>query len=400
MNGDAGWLRKDVRGRRLLDRLHDAAQFLVRRRLDRDTGLVANALTADWGDVSPAYPDQRAIYADPRTPRVVGLYTNALLVRAADQLSEMAAALGDGVLASYWRTRATTLRASVVGHLWQEGRGYFRMHLALPPRPGPEGHTYAWPLPEPLRDDGTRFALGGNAMAVLAGIASEAQAGRIFAAAEASRDRARLTGFGAVLLPPFPSGAFLHPAMREPWSYQNGGAWDWFAGRFVLAEFATGHSRLAREHLAGLARRARAAGGVFEWYARDGTGRGSGRYAGSAAALGQAVIEGLFGVNLHAGRLDLTLRLDRSGAIELQEPSTNRSVALRYRVAPRRLFLELETNATLGRIAILLPAGKRLAETRMGEAAIAATVTTVGEDVFAILPGGTSPLRVDLRLDR
>ncbi len=398
LSGDAAWLRKDVRGRRLLDRLHDAASFLMQRRLDRGTRLVANALTADWGDVSPVYADQRAIYADPRTPMVVGLYTNALLVRGADQLAELATASGDRVRGSYWRTRSATLRAAVASHLWQEPRGYFRMHVALPPRPGPGGGSYAWPLPERLQDDGGRFALGGNAMAVLAGLASEAQAGRIFAAAEARRNQGRLTSFGAVLLPPFPSGAFLHPAMREPWSYQNGGAWDWFAGRFVLAEFAAGHSRLARGHLAGIARRVQSAGGLFEWYTRDGIGRGSGRYAGSAAALGQAVIEGLFGVDLRDGRLELDLRLDRSGALRLHEPATNRSVDLRYRVEPQRLVLDVETNAIVGRIAVLLPRGKRVAEARIGEAPIAFTTEAVGDDVFAVVPGGKSPLRVELLL--
>jgi len=400
LSGDAAWLRKDVRGRRLLDRLHDAAQFLVRRRLHRESGLVENALTADWGDVSPVYADQRAIYADPRTPMVLGLYTNALLVRGADQLADMAAAADDRVRASYWRTRSATLRAAVASHLWQEARGYFRMHVALPPRPGPGGGSYAWPLPERLQDDGGRFALGGNAMAVLAGLTTETQARRIFAAAEASRRQAGLTRLGAVLLPPFPSGVFLHPAMREPWSYQNGGAWDWFAGRFVLAEFAAGHSRLAREHLAGLARRVQSAGGLFEWYTRDGIGRGSGRYAGSAAALGQAVIEGLFGVDLYGDRLDLRLRLDRSGILHLDEPATNDAVDLRYRVAPRRLVLDIDTTASLGRIAMLLPTGTRVAEAHMSGARITVTTEVVGEDVFAVVPGGKSPLSVELHLDR
>ncbi len=398
LSGDSGWLGKEVRGRRLLDRLHDAARFLMQRRLDQGTRLVANALTADWGDVSPVYADQRAIYDDPRTPQVVGLYTNALAARATDQLAEMAAATGDAVRASYWRSRSATLRAAIARHLWQEQRGYFRVHVPLPPRPGPGGGSYAWPLPSALLDDGARFALGGHAMAVLAGLASEAQARRIFAAAEASRKQARLATLGAVLLPPFPKGAFLHPAMREPWSYQNGGAWDWFAGRFVLAEFEAGHSHLAREHLAGIAQRVRAAGGLYEWYARDGAGKGSGRYAGSAAALGQAVIEGLFGVDLRGGRLELDLRLDRSGAIRLQEPATNRSVDLRYKVEPQRLVLEVDTNAAVGRIAVLLARGKRVAEARIGGAPSAFTTEAVGDDVFAVVPSGKSPVRLELLL--
>lgn len=400
LTGDDAWLRKDVRGRRLFDRLHDAAQSLVPRRTDRGTGLVANALTADWGDVSPTHPDQRAIYVDAGTPLVVGLYTNALAVRAYGQLAEMARALGDAVRAAYWRSRASRLRASLVRHLWQEPRGYFRMHAPLPPRPGPEGGAYAWPLPAALQDDGARFALGGNAMAILAGVATEAQARRIVASAEASRKEARIATLGAVLIPPFPKDAFLHPAMREPWSYQNGGLWDWLAGRFVLAEFKTGHSRLAREHLAGIARRAQATGGLYEWYTRDGAGKGSARYAGSAAALGQAVIEGLFGVDLHGGRLDLRLRLDRSGAVQLHEPATNSDIDLRCRVEPRRLVLDLDTNATLGRVAVLLPKGTRVAHARAGLASLTIVTESVGDDTFGVVRGVAAPLNVELLLDR
>jgi mannosylglycerate hydrolase MGH1-like protein len=398
LTGDGAWLRKEIRGRRLLDRLDVAALFLWQQRLDRATGLVVNALTADWGDVGPVYADQRAIYVDPATPLALGLYTNALAVRAARQLAEMAAAAGDPVRASFWRTRSVTLRAAAFRRFWQEQRGYFCMHVAQPPRPG--GGTYAWPLPEALQDDGARFALGGNAMAVLAGLANAEQAGRIIAAAEASRKEARLFTLGAVLLPPFPKGAFPHPAMREPWSYQNGGQWDWFAGRFVLAEFEAGHSLLAREHLAGIARRAQAAGGLYEWYTRNGVGRGSRRYAGSAAALGQALIEGLFGVDLHAGRLDLRVRLDRSGFLLLHEPATNRSVELRYRVESRRLDLDLDTNATVGPMAVLLPSGTRVAEARVGDASSAFTTETLGEDIYAVVGGGSSPIRVELRLER
>ncbi|HET7294650.1 MAG TPA: hypothetical protein VFM88_19670 [Vicinamibacteria bacterium] len=400
LTGDDPWLRKRVGGRRLFDRLHDALQFVVRSRQDRGTGLVANALTADWGDVSPVYGDQRAIYADARTPLVVGLYTNALAARAAGQLAEMATSVDDAVRSAYWRTRGAALRAAIQRHLWQEARGYFRMHLPLPPRPGPDGGAYAWPLAEALQDDGARFALGGNAIAILAGVADAAQSRRILAAAEASREAARLPSVGAVLLPPFPRGAFLHPALREPWSYQNGGAWDWFAGRLVLAEFLAGRSRLARAHLAAIAGRAQRAGGLFEWYTRDGAGQGSSRYAGSAAALGQAVVEGLFGVDLRHGRLDLRVRLDRSGAIRLREPATSSAIDLRCQVDPRRLVLELETNVAVGQAAILLPSGTRVAETRIGGSPGAFATEAVGEDVFAVVRGGQGPLRIDVLLER
>jgi hypothetical protein len=57
--GRVDWLTRDIAGRRLLDRLEAALEFVWRDK--RHGGLVVTALTADWGDVSPAYPDQRVI---------------------------------------------------------------------------------------------------------------------------------------------------------------------------------------------------------------------------------------------------------------------------------------------------------------------------------------------------
>ena len=74
---DDRWLKKRIMGTPIIERTEAALSSLARRRRDARTGLISSAFTADWGDVSPLYPDQRAIYLDDRTPVVVGLYTNA-----------------------------------------------------------------------------------------------------------------------------------------------------------------------------------------------------------------------------------------------------------------------------------------------------------------------------------
>src|SRR5207245_10710106 len=111
------------------------------------------------------------------------------------------------------------------------------------------------------------------------------------------------------LLPPSPAGVFRHPILREPYTYQDGGQWDWFGGRLVRAEFERGQDVLARRHLGQIATRAVRSGGMREWATREGVGRGSAAYAGSDGGLGAALVAGRFGVDLHEGHLDLTVLL-------------------------------------------------------------------------------------------
>lgn len=378
--GDVGWLRHDVAGEPLLHRLERALGSVYERRRDARTGLIVNALTADWGDVSPTYADQRAIYLDPRTPRAVGLYTNALFVQAARELALLHAHAGDGVGAARWVARAAEIGAAVEGLLWQERRGFFRMQLVLTP-----------PLAPRFPDTAGVFALGGNAHALRAGLASGARALRVLDVADERRRQYGLATVGAVLLPPLADGAFAHPAMARAWHYQNGGQWDWIAGRFLLAAYEAGDSERATAQLAAIARRVTQAGGLHEWYTRDGRGQGSATYAGAAAALAQAAIEGLFGVRLRLERLDLRVRLgERDGSLRLEQPSTGTRVAYRYacRRAARRLTLEVDSTArTPGTLAVRLPRGTRATGVTLDGAAAAWRAETIGRDEFAALDG-------------
>jgi hypothetical protein len=252
------------------------------------------------------------------------------------------------------------------------------MHVPLRSPPG-------WTPP----DDGDIFALGGNALAALYGIAGP-RTDRIVEAAERRRREHGLSTVGGVLLPPYPAGFFRHPILREPFTYQNGGLWDWWAGRFVLAEFERGHAVQAMEHLRALAARAVAAGGLHEWRTRDGTGQGSPRYAGSAAALGAAVLQGLFGLDLGSDGLALHVRLGaRSGAVRAHEPASGTTVAYRQDYDPRArsLALSFESSAPgIGRLEILLPPGTTPAALRIDARSRALPpVRVVGKDRYAVV---------------
>jgi hypothetical protein len=391
ITGDRAWLKSTVAGRALVDRLDASLSFLLRRRFSRRHGLVTSAFTADWGDVSPVHGDQRAIYLDDKTPVVVGLYTNVLFFRAARDLEALLDAAGRPARARFWAAQARNVRAAINRHFWQRDRGFYRMHLVVS---APAG----WNAP----DDGDVFALGGNAVAVLYGVADAEQAPRVFAAVEERRRRFGVSTVAGTLLPPYPSGFFRHPILREPYTYQNGGQWDWFAGRLLVAEFERGHATAARRQLGEIAARVARTGGMREWATRDGAGRGSATYAGSAGALGAAVIAGLFGVDLHGGRLDLTVRLgEEAGELRLREPATGIDVACSsaYDAASRTLRVGYSSGARrAGTLRVRVPAGMRPVSAILDGRARTVRTETVGEDVHAVLttPPGTHELKLKL----
>jgi hypothetical protein len=188
----------------------------------------------------------------------------------------------------------------------------------------------------------------------------------------------------------------------DPYEYQNGGQWDWFGARLVLAAFERGHSVWARARLTEIARRAKAAGGLYEWYDRQGRGQGSPRYAGSAGALGDAVIHGLFGVGLSRGRLDLSLRLgERSGRISLRQPATSTRLECETVVDASRIVVSYDsTVAGSGRLAVLLPERRSVAGATFDGRPVTVAVETVGEDRFAVIETDWVRHRLELRLGR
>jgi hypothetical protein len=342
--------------------------------------------------VSPVYADQRVIYLDDATPVVGSLYASALYARAARGLAEMHRASGDVSRAAKWTARADAAAAAINRRLWQPRRGFYRLHVPVASPPG-------WTPP----DDADVFALGGNALAALYGVANGSRVARIADVAERRRREHRLATVGGVLLPPYPAGFFKHPILRDPYTYQNGGQWDWWAGRFVLAEFERGHAVRAMEHLRALAGRVVAAGGLHEWSTRDGKGQGSPRYAGSAGALGTAVLQGLLGLDLGKDGLALHVRLGaRSGEVRAHEPATGTTVAYRqaYDARARLIELSFESNVPgTGRLEVLLPPGAAPAAFRMdGRRRPLPAVRAVGNDRYAVVTTDWKPHALALAL--
>ncbi len=379
------WLRKEMSGEKIVDRLEKALAFVFQNRWDERLGLVTGAHTADWGDVDTEDPDQRAIYVDEKTHWTVDIYDQSMAYQACLELAAMLEATGEKRRASSWRERAAHLQEATNRWLWQEDKGFYRVHR----------HLDAW---EHDFDEDDIFAMGGNAQAILSGLAGAQKAARIIRQALERQQSFSVSTISGCLLPPYPAGLFKHPAMDELYEYQNGGQWDWFGGRLVCAMFEHGFSRLARQKLLDIVRKNIANGGLYEWDTRDGEGRGSDYYAGSAGSLGRALFEGYFGFKLEEKSLILSPRLGEDEAtVRLYLPAADLFLAYEYRLDRRERKIHLRTNGNFphrAKIRLLIPwdffepgkrrAGKELVEISRQGKRVPFLWQSVNEDDYAV----------------
>ncbi len=364
-----------------------AMDALIRDRTDPKTGLVWSGLTADWGDVSPVYPDQRAIYLDAKTPRTLSLYSNVMAYAALDCLASLE---GPKARQEALAARAAKLKDRVRSGFWMKDRGFFRIRLPLDP------------LPQGFSDDGDRFALGGNALAVLFGVADDAEADSLFDTAERLRAANRFSTISTTLIPPYSKGTFQHPAMNEPFQYQNGGQWDWFGAALVQAEFERGRSEQARAHLDQIASRVLKAGpGLHEWYAQDGSPKGSAAYAASAAAIHNAIVKGLLGITRFPQGYRVVLRTGETLLpFEVKSRAAGTVLSVSQAVTAEAIDVQVGGGAPLREICTVLPIGRMPAEPSMEGAGSPPRVERIGSDtlICADATSQTSPARVRFAL--
>jgi hypothetical protein len=350
LKGDRGrdWLLKPVAGGAVVDRLERALRFPFARRYSARYGLLTGAHTADWGDVDPEDAGQQAIYVDERTHWTADIYDQAMAYEACLEMAAMLRSLGRQEPAAAWLKAARDLQARTNRYLWQESRGFYRVHIHL----DDWRHDF---------DEGDMFAMGGNAQAVISGLADGRQSEKIIDGALARQARFGVSTISGALLPPYPAGFFKHPQMDEPYEYQNGGQWDWFGGRLILAMFENGFSRVALDKLVEVARKDLANEGFYEWDTREGLGRGSDYYGGSAGSLARALYEGYFGIRLSANGLVLAPRLaEDSALVHVFYPAADIFAAYDYQPDPadRKISLRYNSNDPRpGTIKIWVPWG-------------------------------------------
>lgn len=378
----ATWLRRDIRGRSVLRRLDDAAGWLLEQRLDADTGLIWRGHTTDWGDVKWE-PSRTPTDLEPGDQRTASIYDQAIAYAAFGALARFHEAVGDAEGQAAWQQRAQALRDATERWLWQDAadRGFYRIHVHL--QPDQIQHDF---------DEGTVVAIG-NAAAVYYGLAPAERTSRVLSALERARLNAGAPKPGLTVDPPYLG---WQETQMGPRVYQNGALWDWWGGRQVSGEFRAGYSALARQHLEQIALDwAQNPGKVYEWQspwlARTSQDDG---YAGAAGAVGEAVIAGLFGVDLRRGTLRITPRLGlTAGWIRVYEPASGISAAYRFSPTMASISVEIATNSPDAvSVELPLPAAWSgpVRATLDGADALPASLTEVGEErhLVVVIPSG------------
>ncbi|HEX2695630.1 MAG TPA: hypothetical protein VHP61_07730, partial [Acidobacteriota bacterium] len=308
-------------------------EFVWKNRLEVERGLIKGAHTADWGDVEMEDADQSALYSGKTTRWTADIYDQSMFYQASMDLVRWYGSAGSGDKAGLWRDRAESVRRNAAKWLWQDNKGFYRVHTHT----GPWRHDI---------DEDDIFAMGGNVQAMISGLSGgpgDDKRRRIIEQALARQKEFGVSTISGSLLPPYPAGFFKHPALDEPYEYQNGGQWDWFGGKLVLAMFESGFAREAREKLLEIARKNIRNGGLYEWDTKDGAGRGSDFYSGSAGSLARALVEGYFGVRVSANGLEISPRLGLDNArVHVHIPASGRFIAYDYRVDDKTRKLRLE----------------------------------------------------------
>jgi hypothetical protein len=153
--------------------------------------------------------------------------------------------------------------------------------------------------------------VGGNAEAIRAGLLSAKEISRLLQALEKQRRQFNLRTVSFTLLPPYPEGFFPHPLLRSPWSYQNGGEWDWIGGRLVTALYQAGFPAEAEKYLKEISEKNLGEMNIFEWSDKNGNGQGALFYAGAAGVLGEAILHGHLGLQEDFDRYTIPVGKDR-----------------------------------------------------------------------------------------
>lgn len=366
-----------------VSKLIGAVNALTRDRTDTKSGLIWSGLTADWGDVSPVYPDQQAIYFDAKTPRTLSLYSNVMVYGALKCLSTL-----DGPTAQQdaLAERAAQLRNLIRSAFWMKDAGFFRVRVPFDA------------LPTGFADDDARFALGGNALAALFGVADPEQATAIFKTAERLRLAQSFSTISTDLVPPYAAFVFQHPAMREPFRYQNGGQWDWFGAALVEAEFERGSATLALTHLNQIVSRILHAGpGIHEWYGSDGTPEGSPAYAAAAAALHSTIVRGLLGVTRSPNGYRVAIRTGESLLpMEILQRAAGERLVVKQTVTERAIEVEVESSARISQVCTLPPPGRTADDMSATDMALPRSLQIIGKDTLtcADVSATARPIRV------
>ena len=275
VTGDHAILDDVIDGRTVRARLANALEYVRSARLDPTRGLVWGATTADWGDLQPERPGGTDF--DASSHRAIDVYDNAMLAIAVADYARLVH--DDAAAVARWTAIHDALVERIRSVLWDATRRQFVAHVYLDPSGSPFPASF---------DESQVYVHGGTTVAIEAGVLS---ADEVRDALARMREDVRAAGAGSIGLtqfPAYPDGAFHSPGMG-PFTYQNGGDWDWFGGRMVQQLVRYGMADDAYRELMPMVVRVERVGDFSEWWTRENEPRGSGGFRGAAGVLGLAI---------------------------------------------------------------------------------------------------------------
>lgn len=342
MGAGAIWLAKQIGTKTVIERLNEAINYVIRSRRDAKTGLIFRAHTSDWGDVKlegGAHPTD-LLSGDTIT---ASIFDQSLAFRALGQIAEMNKAIGNEILYSRYMALQAEIRSSAQANLWSDPLGRYLIHKHLSR------------LPHPFDEEA--IVSFGNAVAVHTGLATQDQIPSILETLGEMAHRAGTQRAGLSLWPPYPKGTFNHPNM-QPFGYQNGGLWDWWAGIQMLAEFEGGASKIGFAHLLETAKHWTKSDTIAEWFhLPSATDQGSPDFGGAAGTVGLSVVRGLFGIRMSDRTYTITSRLGSfSGSVKIQNQHSGATVAYTQRSGDGWTTMDVTgTTPEGGAVSMLVP---------------------------------------------
>jgi len=270
--GDRSILHVKVGEKTVAERLEWSMEFLMNHRYNKEYGLLWGATTADWGDVQPEH--EWGVYLTEDTHYAIDIYDNAMFLIAIENYLKM---IEEPPQKEYWEDVRAGIANRTIKHLWDANRKKFRPNVYLNEDPWPEWF-----------DESRIYYTGSPALAIRAGVLDEEKANQVVRNMINTKKYAGAATLGIVNFPPYPSGFFKNNSLR-PYNYQNAGDWSWWGGRIIQVLVKSGREQLAYRELLPMLKRVQKHDGFYEWYTVDNEPRGSGKFRGSAGALGKAI---------------------------------------------------------------------------------------------------------------
>ena len=274
-SGDVEYLRAVAQGKKVIDRLEWALNYLRECKWNDKYGLIIGATTADWGDVQPEHG--WGVEIDENTHYAIDIYDNAMFVKAMDNFIDLCAMCGEKSRTKKWKATRKLVAQNIRKHLWDSKNHKFIPHIYLNDSPFPADF-----------DENKIYYHGGTTIAIEAGLLSKAEIAEANACMVANVAASGAPTIGLTVYPPYPEGFFKNAGMG-PYGYQNGGDWTWFGGRMIQALVANGFVQEAYDEVLPMLQRVVDNNAFHEWYTLEGKAVGSGTFRGEAGVLYKAI---------------------------------------------------------------------------------------------------------------